>query len=277
MPTTDTLLDQALQWALTMIPKVIAAVVIFLVMFYLAGWVARWIARAAERRRLDQEIGLLLSRLGRWGIITLGIVWALQQVNFNLTAFLAGLGIIGFTVGFALQDISRNFVAGLLLLWQQPFGIGDLIQVAGYTGRITDVSLRATELRTSDGLLVLIPNADVYTKPITNFTRAPRRRLAIKAWAPYGEDLERATAIALEAIRQAPDLALTDPAPNVVFESFGDNSVAFTLYYWIDVAAISFDAAQDRGIKVVKTAFEAAHIDLATRLLPVLVQGSRDA
>ena len=275
MDTVNSLLDRIFDWVITVIPKVIAAIVIFLVMFYLAGLVARWIRRTGERRGLNPEVTLLLTRLGSWGMITLGVIWALQQVNFNLTAFLAGLGIIGFTVGFALQDISRNFVAGLLLLWQQPFGIGDLIQVTGYTGRVTDVSLRATEIRTSDGLLVLIPNADVYTKPITNYTQAPRRRLAIKAWAPYGEDLERATAIALEAIGQAPILALADPAPSVVFDSFGDSSVAFTLYYWIDTAAISFDAAQDRGIKAVKAAFQTAGIDLATRLYPVTAQSGQ--
>jgi len=275
MDTFNSLLDRMFDWVITVIPKVIAAIVIFLVMFYLAGLVARWIRRTGERRGLNPEVTLLLTRLGSWGMITLGVIWALQQVNFNLTAFLAGLGIIGFTVGFALQDISRNFVAGLLLLWQQPFGIGDLIQVTGYTGRVTDVSLRATEIRTSDGLLVLIPNADVYTKPITNYTQAPRRRLAIKAWAPYGEDLERATTIALEAIGQAPILALADPAPSVVFDSFGDSSVAFTLYYWIDTAAISFDAAQDRGIKAVKAAFQTAGIDLATRLYPVTAQSGQ--
>lgn len=276
MDTVNSLLDRIFDWVITVIPKVIAAIVIFLVMFYLAGLVARWIRRTGERRGLNPEVTLLLTRLGSWGMITLGVIWALQQVNFNLTAFLAGLGIIGFTVGFALQDISRNFVAGLLLLWQQPFGIGDLIQVTGYTGRVTDVSLRATEIRTSDGLLVLIPNADVYTKPITNYTQAPRRRLAIKAWAPYGEDLERATTIALEAIGQeAPTLALADPAPSVVFDSFGDSSVAFTLYYWIDTAAISFDAAQDRGIKAVKAAFQTAGIDLATRLYPVAAQSGQ--
>lgn len=276
MDTVNSLLDRMFDWVITVIPKVIAAIVIFLVMFYLAGLVARWIRRTGERRGLNPEVTLLLTRLGSWGMITLGVIWALQQVNFNLTAFLAGLGIIGFTVGFALQDISRNFVAGLLLLWQQPFGIGDLIQVTGYTGRVTDVSLRATEIRTSDGLLVLIPNADVYTKPITNYTQAPRRRLAIKAWAPYGEDLERATTIALEAIGQeAPTLALADPAPSVVFDSFGDNSVTFTLYYWIDTAAISFDAAQDRGIKAVKAAFQTAGIDLATRLYPVTAQSGQ--
>lgn len=272
METANNLWTMAVDWAITTIPKVIAAIVIFLVMFYLAGWVATWIRRAGEQRGLNAEVTLLLTRLGRWGMITLGVIWALQQVNFNLTAFLAGLGIVGFTIGFALQDISRNFVAGALLLWQQPFNIGDSIQITGYSGTVTDISLRATEIRTFDGLLVLIPNADVYTNPITNFTKVPKRRLALKAWAPYGEDLERATAVALEAIRQAPNLALEDPAPSVVFESFGDSSVAFTLYYWIDTAATGFNTAQDQGVKAVKAAFEAAGITLSTPVRALVVQ-----
>jgi small conductance mechanosensitive channel len=272
METANNFWTLAVEWALGMIPKVIAAVVIFLVMLYLAGWVAKWIRRAAERRQVDPELALLLSRLGRWGIIVLGIVWALQQVNFNLTAFLAGLGIVGFTIGFALQDISRNFVAGLLLLWQQPFNIGDSIEVSGFSGTVSDISLRATEIRTFDGLLVLIPNADVYTKPITNFTKVPRRRLALRAWAPYGEDLERATQVALQAIREVPGMALEEPAPVAAFESFGDISVQFTLYYWIDTAATGYLFAQDQGVKAVKAAFEAASISLSAPLRAVVVQ-----
>jgi len=98
--------------------------------------------------------------------LILGIIIALQQVNFNVTAFLTGVGILGFTVGFALQDVSKNFVAGLLLLLQQPFNIGETIQVAGYTGRVSAINMRATELGTHDGQIVLIPNATVFTSPI---------------------------------------------------------------------------------------------------------------
>lgn len=272
MDASKNLLTLAAEWVLMMAPKVIAAVVIFLVMLYLAGWVAKWIRRTGERRRWDSELTLLMTRLGRWGTIALGVIWALQQVDFNLTAFLAGLGIVGFTIGFALQDISRNFVAGMLLLWQQPFNIGDSIQVTGYSGTVTDISLRATEIRTFDGLLVLIPNADVYTNPITNLTKVPQRRLALKAWAPYGEDLERAGQVALQAIQEVPGLALADPAPAVVFESFADQSVAFTLYYWIDTAATGFNAAQDQGVKAVKAAFEAAGIALAMPVRAAVAQ-----
>lgn len=261
--------ERLVEWVSVAIPRVIAAVVIFLIMFYLAGWVARVIVRTVARRGLDAEVTLLLSRLGRGAVILLGIVWALQQVHFDLTAFLAGLGIVGFTVGFALQDISRNFVSGVLLLWQQPFDIGDMIEVSGFTGKITDISLRSTEMRTADGLLVLIPNADVYTKPIVNHSRVPRRRIELKAWAQYDNDLQEVSDVALTAIRQMPGLALDDPAPSITFDRFADNAVNFTLYFWVDTRVTEVPVAQDKSVKAIKAAFEAAGIELRRpRVLP---------
>lgn len=261
------------EWLSVGIPRVIAAVVIFLIMFYLAGWVGRAIARTAARRSLNAEVTLLLSRLGRGSVILLGFIWALQQVHFDLTAFLAGLGVVGFTVGFALQDISRNFVSGVLLLWQQPFNIGDMIEVSGFTGRITDISLRSTEMRTADGLLVLIPNADVYTKPIVNHSRVLRRRIELKAWAQYDNDLQEVSDVALAAIGQVPGLALADPVPSITFDRFVENAVNFTLYFWIDTRATEVAVAQDQSVKAIKAAFEAAGIELRR---PRVLSGGED-
>lgn len=244
------------------LPRLITAVVIFAIMLFLAGLVAKLIQRACNRRKLDREATLLLSRLGRYGTITLGIIWGLKQVNFDVTGFVAALGILGFTIGFALQDISKNFVAGILLLWQQPFNIDDVISVAGYTGKVTDVSIRATELRTFDGLQVLVPNAEVYTSPITNFTKAAVRRLALRIGVSYTTDLDKATRVALEAVSALPDVLGDEQAPSVVFDNFGDSSIDFTLFYWIDTEATPFGIAQDQGVKAVKTAFEREGIDI---------------
>ncbi|MCA9870108.1 MAG: mechanosensitive ion channel, partial [Anaerolineae bacterium] len=147
-------LSATFQNAVLSLPNLIAAVVIFVVMLFVAGLASKAVQRASQRRGLPAESTLLLSRATRWSLVTVGIIWALDQINFNVTGFVAALGILGFTIGFALQDISKNFVAGILLLWQQPFNIDDVISVAGYTGKITDVSIRATEMRTFDGLQV---------------------------------------------------------------------------------------------------------------------------
>ena len=108
--------QEFLQQTMRFIPRLIAALVIFGAGIFLSGWAARWAERAAKNRTSDPELLRLLSRLTRWAVLIVGLLLALEQVNFDLTAFVAGLGIIGFTVGFALQDIARNFVAGILLL-----------------------------------------------------------------------------------------------------------------------------------------------------------------
>lgn len=253
------------------LPRLISAVVIFVVMLVVAAVVAKAIQRACAARKLDREATLLLSRLGRYSMIILGIIWALRQVNFDVTGFVAALGIIGFTIGFALQDISKNFVAGILLLWQQPFDIGDTISVNGYTGSVTDISLRATEIRSLDGLQVFIPNADVYANPLTNFSKARKRRVSLRAGVSYDTNLPRATQIALEAVKGVPGL-IADPAPAVVFDTFGEASVDFLLTYWIDTAQTDFGAAQDHGLKAVKEAFQNEAISLPIAIRTFVLQ-----
>jgi small conductance mechanosensitive channel len=93
-----------------------------------------------------------------------------------VTAFLTWLGIIGFTVGFALQDVMKNFAAGIILLIQKPFSVGEVIGVNGFDGTVLEITLRTTEMKALDGRLVTMPNADVLSNPIINYTRADRRR-----------------------------------------------------------------------------------------------------
>lgn len=258
----DQPLETLIEQILVFIPKLIAALVIFLVALWVAGLVAKTIRDVSLRREIAPELATLFSRVGRWSVIILGTIWALDMVNFNVTAFVAGLGIVGFTVGFALQDIAKNFVAGILLLLQRPFEIGQAIQVAGHSGTVTEVSLRATEIRTLDGLQVFIPNADVYTNALTNYSRATQRRITLQVGVAYGTDLDQATQVALAAVSQVPGVIGDDPEPVVVFDSFGDSSINFSLYYWIDLDQISYFAGQDQGLKAVNRAFEREGIEI---------------
>ncbi len=272
MPVLNETLNELLRNAILFLPKLIAGLVIFVVGLYGAG-LARKGARAyCQRRRLDNELVVLFSRLAYWSVAGLATVIALEQVNFNVVAFLAGLGVLGFTVGFALQDIAKNLVAGILLLLQQPFGIGELIEVRGYAGKVQDISLRATELRTFDGLLVYIPNADVYTSPLVNLSRVPKRRVELAVGVAYDTDLDKATAVALSAIQGIPGIVTTDPAPQVVFRRFGDSAIEFGLYYWFEPETLSFFAAQDAGVKAITKAFREAGIVIPYPIRTVFVQ-----
>lgn len=253
-------LNQLLQNAILFLPKLVFGLVIFVVGLYAAG-LARKAARAySQRRNLNSELTVLFGRIAYWTVAVLVTVLALEQVNFNVIAFITGLGVVGFTIGFALQDIAKNLVAGMLLLLQQPFAIGELIEVEGYSGRVEDITLRATQLRTFEGLLVYIPNADVYTSPLTNLSRVPKRRIELSIGVAYDTDLEKATQVALSAIKTVPGVIADDPAPQVVFRSFGDNAIGFGLYYWFDTTATGLFAAQDAGVKAITAAFRQAGI-----------------
>lgn len=263
MPEIDLSLE-SLQNSLTaFLPRLALGLLIFVIARLLSAWTARLIRRNMERRQRDPELIVLLEMLTRWGILALGIVVALEQIApGRFSSLIAGLGIAGFTIGFALQDVAKNFIAGLLLLIQQPFDIGDSIEVSGFRGTVLDISLRATELRTLDGLLVLIPNADVFINPIVNFTRDPDRRHDITVGVAPDTDLDRAARVAMDTLLSRVEGILEDPSPQVVFSNFGESTIDFTAYYWINTQATDYLASRDAGIRAIKEAFEQEGIEM---------------
>ncbi|MDY6993469.1 MAG: mechanosensitive ion channel family protein, partial [Pseudomonadota bacterium] len=172
-------------------------------------------------------------------------------------------------IGFALKDVAENFVAGILLLIQQPFDIGDAIEVAGYAGTVTDIKVRDTTLRSWEGLLVIIPNAKVYTQVITNYSRLEKRRLSLEITVDYETDLSTAQNTILEVVTQLPGIITDTPAPTLVFNEFADNGIKATLYYWYDAQKTSYWTALDDAVKGIKTALEQAdiHIPRGTYIL----------
>jgi small-conductance mechanosensitive channel len=232
----------------------------------LARWISsgviRLVRRAGEERKLDSELIVLLELLTRWGILAIGIVLALEQLApGRFGSLIAGLGVAGVTIGFALQDVAKNFIAGVLLLVTRPFELGDTIEVSGFQGKVLAINLRATELRELDGRFLIIPNADVFVSPIVNFTRAPRRRIELALGVSADSDLELTSRTALQAISALPGL-VTDPGPELVFKRFGESAIEGILYYWVDVDESSVFDAEDAGIKLIKSAFEAAQIEM---------------
>lgn len=243
------------------IPKLILALIIFLLTLYLAKVGYRYVQNYATNRNVNQEVSLLLARVTQIAIIVLGTIWSLSAVDFNVTGFVAGLGIAGFTIGFALKDVAENFVAGILLLIQQPFKIGDAVEVADYSGTVTNIEIRSTTIRTFDGLLVIMPNAQIYSNPITNFSRGLYRRINVDIGVGYDTDLDRATDILLDIAHQLPGI-MNEPAPFVVFNQFGDSSINGSLYFWIKMDEAGYFESLDGVVKNIKTAFEREAIDI---------------
>ena len=267
--------QKIVQDAIAGIPNLIAAVVIFIISLYTAALLRRVIRKALQERDSNPQAVLLVSSLSYWSIMVLGLIVALEQVGFNLTAFLAGLGIAGFTIGFALQDVSKNFVSGLLMLIQQPFGIGDAVEIGGISGVVLKIDLRSTEIRAFDGRLILIPNADVYTQPITNYSRTDWRRVEIKIGVAYDTDMEHARQVALQAIQKINGL-IVDRAPTVYFQEYGASTMNLALYYYVNTNQTDPFVAKDTGLLAIMDAFKREGIEMPYPTQVVYTQSLAD-
>lgn len=248
------------QWFWDFLPKLGWALGILIASWYLSAWLAGGLRRLMEKRSVDVGVTNLAHDVLRWGLVVYGGIMALQQFT-DVTAFLAGLGILGFTVGFALQETMKNFAAGVLLLVQKPFRIGDLISVQEFDGTVTAINLRSTELVDINGRVVILPNAEVLGHAIINFTRSVKRRLQVPVGVAYGSDLNKVNEVALEAVRGIPGV-LEDPAPQAILSVFGAASVDITLYIWVDTSQAGLLAVQDQAIKNIHQAFEANGIEI---------------
>ncbi len=241
-------------------PNILTALLILIVSVYLARLLGNLLKRVLLRRNTDVGVTDLLSDILRWTIVVFGIITALQRF-FNVTAFLTGLGIIGFTVGFALQNVMQNFVSGIILLVQQPFKTGDEIHVTGYEGVILQINLRSTEIRTKDGRIVILPNADVISRPIVNYTRANRRRVDLPLWFSGHDNLEQVCTLVRAEFKEIPGYVQA-PTPDVFFRKFDETSVELLAAFWVDTSVISTADAQAVLLSKIKTTFKKNRIKI---------------
>ena len=150
------------------VPRAAGVVVIFVIFFILAKIIKRIITSAAERLKFDKNLTSLFVRTSRVALIAFGFVTVLGTLGINVSAIVAGLGLTGFALGFALKDTISNLLSGVLILLYRPFEIGNSIKISGYEGIVISIDLRYTELE-SEGNKVLIPNSKLFTDPITVF------------------------------------------------------------------------------------------------------------
>ena len=242
------------------IPNLLTALAIFIVSLYLARILSNVLRRALQRRRAPAGVVHILAQLTLWSVIVAGTISALQRF-FNVTAFLTGLGILGFTIGFALQDIMKNFASGIILLLQQPFHVGETIGVKGFDGTVLAIDLRATEMRAADGRVVILPNAEVLANPIINFSRANERRVEFNINLAHSSEPQTVRNIVLEAMENVEGFVST-PAPVIVFNSITDHALELNANFWIDVTKNDPLHAKDMVLLNIKDEFNERGIEI---------------
>ncbi|WP_292518195.1 mechanosensitive ion channel family protein [Methanoculleus sp.] len=187
--------------------------------------------RRALTERLPKNESELLAKLVYYIIILWAFVFALPQLNFDLSGLLVAGGVAGLVIGFASQSVVSNLISGLFLMFERPIKLGDSINVADVSGNVEDVRVLSTVVKTYDGIYVRIPNETVFTSNITNYVHNAARRFTYEIGIRYEDDADKAIRITREVIANHP-FALKHPAPSVFVDNLGDNSVNLTVYIW---------------------------------------------
>jgi len=191
------------------------------------------------------------------GSLTLGVTIALSIAGIDLTAIIAAAG---FGIGFAMQDLIMNFMAGVLILLNRQFTIGDYIQVNDTIGQVQEIQSRSTVLKALDGTKVIVPNADLFTNQVTSYTSNPFRRIEIGVGVEYRTDLGHASQVILEALRSH-NLVVLEPAPAILIDEFADSSINFLIRFWVDSHS-NWMKTKSEVIHLVKKSFDAEGIGI---------------
>ncbi|MEM1423339.1 MAG: mechanosensitive ion channel family protein [Planctomycetota bacterium] len=263
MDTINATLEEILQNFLGHLPLLVAGLLILLVTFVLA-WIARRIAwRLLVRVRVKRSLKTLVVRFVSLGVWFLGVLLA-AMVTFpgiSPADALAGLGIGSIAVGLAFRDIFENFFAGVLILWRFPFENGDWIACKGITGRVVDVTVRNTTLKTTEGELVLIPNVDLYKNPVDVLTHDDSRRTEIAVGVAYDTDLSVARDTIAKALSSCKSINASKDT-HVLASAFGPSSIDFDVVWWTDPTPMAMRESRDEVTHAIKRALDDANITI---------------
>src|SRR5439155_19729360 len=203
------------------LPALILASIVFVLFYALSRLVSRLIRRSTRGHR--ENLGTVFARLIGAAIILLGLLTAISIVapSFQASDLIKILGIGSVAIGFAFQNILQNFLAGLLLLWSEPFRVGDEIKVDAFEGTVEEIQPRATIIKTYDERRVVVPNADLFTHSVTVNTAHDNRRWEYEFPVKEGAELNRIKNLLVETVKKVPGL-LQDPAPEALVAGLDD-------------------------------------------------------
>ncbi|CAN5293327.1 mechanosensitive ion channel [soil metagenome] len=248
-------------WITTMIallPNLVVAILVLIVFFLLGRITRKAVSKVLSRVADNKTVTNLIESIVGMVIIAIGFFIALSilQLDGAVTSLLAGAGILGLALGFAFQDIASNFIAGVILSIRHPFGIGDIIETNEIFGTVEKLNLRNTIIRTVTGQIVFLPNKKIFENPLHNYSKYGLRRIDLACGVSYGDDLEIARKLALEAVDNVENV-LSDKGVEFFYDEFGDSSINFKVRFWVNFMKVpDFWKARSDAIMAIKKAFD---------------------
>lgn len=214
------------------LPNLLRAFLVLLLVFVVLRLSTRFLEGLLRRTRAEEGARSILLRLTRWAIIAIGVIMALGQLGFQVTSLVAGLGIVGLVVGLAAQESLANLIAGIIILLDRPFRVGDNVTIAETFGTVKEIGLRTTRILTVERLDTILPNKEVINQKIVNHTLNPQLRLSALVSIAYKEDTREARRVLLAKVR-GHELIRKEPEPEVVVIRLADSGVELELRVWL--------------------------------------------
>ena len=211
---------------------VIGALLLLVGGWIVAGWIEKHTDKVLKRiDRVDATLRSFVTNLVRYAILVLVMIAVFAQFGIQTTSIIAVLGAAGLAVGLALQGTLANIAAGVLLLFLRPFKVGESIDAGSVAGTVREIGLFSTELQTWDGIFLMVPNSQLASASIQNYSRLPTRRLNLVVGISYTDDIDKAMRV-LNEILQNDERILDDPAHQVMVKELADSSVNMNLRCW---------------------------------------------
>ena len=262
-----------------LLPNLVLALIVFAIFFFIARVIKQVVRNLTRDRRQARNLGMVLGRLAQGATILAGLFISLSIVIPSLKAsdLVQLLGISGVAIGFAFRDILQNFLAGILILLTEPFQIDDQIVFKDFEGTVEQIQTRATTIRTYDGRRIVIPNSELFTNSVIVNTAFENRRLQYDVGIGYGDDINEAKRLILEAINHT-DGVLENPAADALVVELADSTVNIRARWWVQPPrrADVLDL-QDQVLTNIKNKLTANGIDLPFPTQQILFHDQTEA
>ena len=251
-------LESWVEGGITLLPNIVVAFFIAIAFGIIAKVIGNVAGKIMRRTFESRQIASLLTSIIKSIVLIAGIFIALDFVGLKgtVTSLLAGAGIVGLAIGFAFQDMTENFIAGVAMGIRKPFEIGDVIEAEGVFGNVKEINLRNTLVETFYGQLEVIPNKILFRNILTNYSYLGYRRIEVPVGISYADDIEEAAKVITDAMNEK-DYVIKKEETAVYAESFGDSSINLLLWFWIRYPGDpGFMVVRHDAISTVKTVLE---------------------
>jgi small-conductance mechanosensitive channel len=207
--------------------------ILLFLLFYITSKLRRWVVYSLlSKSKIDVGVRIAVGTIVRYIVLFIGIIVILQSAGINLSAVTVLAGAVGVGIGFGLQNITNNFVSGIIILFERPIKVGDRIEMGDVSGDVIQISMRSTTIVTNDNISIIVPNSDFISSKVINWSHTDRNiRFNISIGVSYNEDPQNIRKLLLEVVRENEGV-LNEPKPDVLFKDFGDSSLNFNLRVW---------------------------------------------